>query len=67
LLGAVLVTLFLQLATIYVPSLNSVFHTEPLTGQELVFCLAMSTVVFFAVEIEKVFRRRGWIYRQPAM
>jgi Ca2+-transporting ATPase len=61
LLGAVLLTFVLQLATIYVPSLNPVFNTEPLTGQELVFCLAASTIVFIAVEVEKVFRRRGWI------
>ncbi len=61
LLGAVLLTFILQLGTIYVPSLNPVFNTEPLTGQELVFCLAASTIVFIAVEVEKVFRRRGWI------
>jgi len=58
LLGAVLLTFVLQLGTIYVPSLNPIFNTEPLTGQELVFCLAMSTIVFIAVEIEKGLRRR---------
>jgi Ca2+-transporting ATPase len=60
-LGAVLLTFVLQLGTIYVPTLNPVFNTEPLTGQELVFCLAASTIVFIAVEVEKVLRRRGWI------
>jgi len=59
LLGAVLLTFVLQLGTIYVPSLNPVFNTEPLTGQELVFCLAASTIVFIAVEVEKALRRKG--------
>lgn len=58
LLGAVLLTFVLQLGTIYVPALNPIFNTAPLSGQELVFCLVLSTVVFFAVEVEKVFRRR---------
>ena len=48
----------LQLATIYVPFLNPIFKTEPLTLAELGFTLAMSTVVFVAVEIEKFFKRR---------
>jgi Ca2+-transporting ATPase len=30
---------------------------------ELVLCLALSSVVFFAVEIEKWLMRRGLIYR----
>jgi P-type Ca2+ transporter type 2C len=63
---AVLLTFTLQMATIYLPWLNSVFKTEPLTFDELVFCLTMSTVVFVSVEIEKWMIRRNWIYRtQP--
>lgn len=58
LLGAFALTLVLQMATIYVPVLNPVFKTEPLTFHELVFTLALSSVVFFAVEIEKYIRRR---------
>jgi len=58
LLGAVLLTLALQLATIYTPLLNKVFRTQPLSLKELVLTLALSTVVFFAVEIEKAFKRR---------
>jgi Ca2+-transporting ATPase len=57
LLAAVLLTLALQLATIYVPVLNPIFKTEPLSAAELALCVATSAVVFVAVEIEKVWRR----------
>jgi len=66
LIGAVLLTFGLQLATIYVPWLNPIFKTEPLDAGELVFCLAMSSVVFFAVEIEKWLVRRGVLYTTSA-
>ncbi len=58
LLGAVLLTFILQMATIYIPLLNPVFKTAPLTAGELLATLALSSVVFFAVETEKWFRRR---------
>ncbi|MBI4849091.1 MAG: cation-translocating P-type ATPase [Nitrospirae bacterium] len=58
LLGAVVLTFALQMATIYVPALNPVFKTEPLTLSELSFTLLLSSVVFFTVEIEK------WRYRR---
>ena len=57
LLGAVLLTFVLQLATIYVPFLNPIFKTEALSLAELLICLAASAVVFIAVEIEKVWLR----------
>ncbi len=63
LVGAVLLTFGLQLATIYLPWLNPIFKTEPLDASELAFCLAMSSVVFVAVEVEKTLIRRGWLYR----
>lgn len=59
LFGAVLLTFLLQMATIYVPFLNPVFKTAPLTAGELLVSLSLSSVVFFAVETEKWFRRRG--------
>jgi Ca2+-transporting ATPase len=63
LLGAFLLTFALQMAVLYMPVLNPIFKTEPLSGDELALCLALSSVVFVAVEIEKWSRRRGWIYR----
>jgi Ca2+-transporting ATPase len=62
LIGAVLFTFGLQMATIYVPWLNPIFKTEALTFYELTFCLVMSTLVFIGVEIEKWLVRRGWLY-----
>jgi Ca2+-transporting ATPase len=58
LFGAVALTVVLQLATLYVPALNRIFRTEALSAGELVLCLALSSVVFVAVEIEKWVRRR---------
>jgi len=59
LFGVVLFTFALQMATIYIPFLNQIFKTTPLTLNELVFCLGLSTVVFAAVEIKKWINRRG--------
>jgi Ca2+-transporting ATPase len=58
LLGAVVLTFALQMATIYVPFLQPVFKTEALSLADLGIALATSTVVFWAVEIEKTFKRR---------
>ncbi|RPJ07286.1 MAG: cation-translocating P-type ATPase, partial [Deltaproteobacteria bacterium] len=57
LLGAVLLTFFLQMATIYVPFLNPIFKTEPLTAWELAVTILLSTIVFLAVELEKTIKR----------
>lgn len=58
LLGAVLLTLLLQLATLYVPALNPVFKTAPLSALELGLCFGAAVVVLLAVELEKLLRRR---------
>jgi len=58
LFGAVSFSLLLQLAVIYLPFAQKIFHTQPLTTMELIFCLVVSSFVFFAVETEKLFWRR---------
>lgn len=58
LVGAFILTFVLQMATIYVPQLNVIFKTAPLTFGELAVTLALSTVVFLAVELEKLIKRR---------
>ena len=57
-LGTILVTLALQLAVVYVPFLQVIFKTLPLAPRDLVICLVLSTIVFWAVEIEKLILRR---------
>ncbi len=51
-------TVLLQLATLYVPFLNPVFRTAPLSPIELTVTLLASTVVFWVVEADKWLRRR---------
>jgi len=60
LLGAVVLTLALQLATIYVPMLQTVFKTEPLRAVDLMLVIGIASTVFVAVEIEKWAMRRAW-------
>jgi Ca2+-transporting ATPase len=59
LLGAVALTVGLQLTTLYLPAFNAVFKTQPLTLAELAVSLGLSSVVFVAVEIEKAVKRRS--------
>ena len=57
-LFALAVTVSLQVAVIYVPFLNGVFHTEPLSLVEVAITVATSSIVFWAVEIEKILKRK---------
>lgn len=54
---AVMLTFALQMCTLYVPFLQPIFKTEALSLGELGLCLALSSTVFIAVEIEKAVRR----------
>jgi Ca2+-transporting ATPase len=58
LIGSVFLTFLLQMAVVYVPFMNGIFKTQPLTLNELLISIAMSMVVFHAVELEKWVRRR---------
>ena len=59
LVGAILLTLVLQMAVIYVPFLQDIFHTQSLTFIELLSCIGLSSIIFWAVELEKWFKRRS--------
>jgi Ca2+-transporting ATPase len=47
------------MATIYLPSLNSVFKTVPLSPPEFAITVVIAAVVFVAVEVEKWVKHRG--------
>ncbi len=64
LLGAVILTVLLQLATIYLPVLQPIFKTQPLTAGELALCFVPPVLVFVSVEVEKWLSRLGLIYRE---
>ncbi|MBK9045017.1 MAG: cation-translocating P-type ATPase [Saprospiraceae bacterium] len=53
LLISVLITFILQLGVIYLPFMNKIFKTQPLTLEELGICIGVSVIVFHAVELEK--------------
>ncbi len=57
LLGAVVLSIMMQLAVIYVGPLNTIFRTQPLTLGELAACVGISSIIFFGVETEKLIRR----------
>ncbi len=63
-LGAVSLTVILQLMIIYVPAFNPIFRTEPLPLFDLGVCFALSSLVLFAVEFEKWMIRKGWLYQE---
>ena len=58
LLGSVLLTLILQLAITYTPIFHSIFKTQSLSPIEFLGVGAVSSLVFFAVEIEKAISSR---------
>jgi P-type Ca2+ transporter type 2C len=58
LIGAVVLALLLQILITYTPFLQSIFQTESLTLNEFILVGIASSLVFFAVEIEKIISRK---------
>lgn len=58
LLGAVIIGCILQFAITYIPFLQPVFKTEALTLNEFILVGVASSIVFFAVEVEKLVARK---------
>ncbi|NUO06895.1 MAG: cation transporting ATPase C-terminal domain-containing protein, partial [Candidatus Brocadia sinica] len=52
---------FAQLAVLYVPTLQWVFRTEPLTTREWVNVGAITVIIVIAVEIDKWIRSRWFL------
>jgi len=65
LLGAVTLTFALQLALVYVPFLQRFFSTVTLSAADLGIGLAASSLIFWAVELEKWLLRRATIAAPP--
>jgi len=57
LVGAVFSTFVLQIAVIYTPFLQEIFSTHSLSLTELAICIVLSSIVFWAVELEKLIKR----------
>ncbi|HSJ55094.1 MAG TPA: cation-translocating P-type ATPase, partial [Anaerolineae bacterium] len=58
LLGAVALTFALQMAVVYVPFMQELFETSALSLADLAISLVLSTVVFIAVELQKLVARQ---------
>lgn len=56
--GAIVLTFLLQMALLYVPFLQNIFRTRPLSARDLLIAIAASMLVFVVVEVDK------WIQRQ---
>jgi Ca2+-transporting ATPase len=64
LIFSIALTFGLQLALIYLPFLNRFFKTVPLSLEQLLFSIGISTLIFISVEIEKWLIRRFNFYEQ---
>jgi len=66
LLGAVALSFLSQLAIIYLPALNPIFHTQPLRPADLAIAVLLSSIIFTAVELEKYWKRKRERPARPA-
>ena len=55
--GAVALSFLLQVAVVHVPFLNDAFETTPLTPGDWAICIALASVVLWAVEAKKLLER----------
>jgi Ca2+-transporting ATPase len=55
--AAVVLSLVLHVAVIYIPFLQQAFSTSPLTFRDWFFCAAVASTVLWAMEISKLLRR----------
>ncbi|HSQ17732.1 MAG TPA: cation-translocating P-type ATPase, partial [Anaerolineales bacterium] len=57
-LGAVLLTLVLQMAVVYLPFFQNIFKTMPLSAGDLAISLGCSVLVYLGVEVYKMITRK---------
>jgi Ca2+-transporting ATPase len=57
-LGAVFLTLVLQMAVVYLPFLQEIFKTVPLSAGDLAISLGCSVLVYLGVEVHKIITHR---------
>ncbi len=55
----IIISVILQLAVVYLPPLQTLFHTVALSLLEIVTILLVSSTILFGAEIMKFFERRG--------
>ena len=55
--AAVALSVGMQLAVVYLPPLQALFHVDALSAAELAVCVACAGVVYLTVEAEKAWRR----------
>jgi Ca2+-transporting ATPase len=58
LFGGLALSIVLQLAVLYAPPLNAMFHTVPLAPADLLPMAAVASVVLWAEELRKALARR---------
>ena len=58
LIASVILVFMSQAVITYVPFMQRIFNTESLTIYEFLAVGAISSIIFFAVEAEKLFKRR---------
>ncbi|NLD72072.1 MAG: cation-translocating P-type ATPase, partial [Chloroflexi bacterium] len=59
LIGAVLLTIVLQMLVVYVPFLQSVFDTRPLNLSEMAVTIGLSILLFIILEVVKAVQREA--------